>query len=135
MSALPLRLRLTLAFAIAMAALLAAVGVSVYFRIGGELETTVDQQLRAQAVEAAAHAREQTLIDPDVAPGPTIAQLLDANGHAVRSTPLGVPALIDPATAAQVAAGAHILRTSDLPGERDEWRVLMEPLHVGATTR
>jgi two-component system OmpR family sensor kinase len=134
MSALSLRLRLTLAFAVAMAALLAVVGVAVYFRVGGALMATVDQQLRSQAVEAAAHARERTLIDPDIAPGPTVAQVLDAKGRVLRSTPAGVPALVGAATVARTTAGARVVKTSDLPGERDGWRFLAEPLHVGGAT-
>ena len=118
-----------------MAALLAAMGVSVYFRVGGALMTTVDQQLHSQATEAAAHARERTLIDPDVAPGPTVAQLLDGNGRVLRSTPPGVPALVDRSTLARVAAGVRVLRTSDLPGEREGWRVLAQPLRVNGATR
>lgn len=134
MSALSLRLRLTLAFGVATAVLLAVMGVAVYFRVGSALMATVDQQLRSQAAEAAAHARERTLIDPDIAPGPTVAQVLAANGRVLRSTPAGVPALVDASTVARTTAGASVLRTSDLPGDRDGWRVLAQPLHVAGAT-
>src|SRR5207245_111433 len=77
MSALPLRLRLTLAFAIAMAALLAAMGLFVYARVGSALLSSVDQALRSQAVETVTHPRERSLIDPDIAGGAAVAQLLD----------------------------------------------------------
>jgi signal transduction histidine kinase len=135
MSSISLRLRLTLAFAVAMAALLAVTGVFVYFRVGGALVGTVDQQLRSQAAEAAAHSRERSLIDPDVAPGPTIAQVLDAKGHVVQSTPLGLPALVGGATLARVLSGSRVVETSDLPGHREGWRLLAQPLRADGATR
>ena len=102
----------------------------VYYRVGGALAGTVDQQLRSQAAEAAAHAHEQSLIDPDVSPGPTVAQVIGADGRVLRSTPAGLPALVDGATLARVVGGARVVRTSDLPGNRDGWRMLAQPLRV-----
>ena len=51
MRSVPLRLRLTLAFAIAMAALLGAMALFVYTRVGNALLSSVDQALRSQVVE------------------------------------------------------------------------------------
>ena len=53
MRALPIRLRLTLAFAVVMAAVLTGMGFFVYVRVGNALETSVDQALASQAREAA----------------------------------------------------------------------------------
>ena len=73
MSALPIRVRLTLAFAFVMAAVLAGMGFFVYVRVGNALVASVDQALASQAREAASHAHEgHSLVDPDVAGGSTL---------------------------------------------------------------
>jgi hypothetical protein len=46
MSRLPLRLRLTLAFAVAMAAVLGAIGFFLYQRVDSTLVSSVDRSLR-----------------------------------------------------------------------------------------
>jgi len=51
MSRLPIRVRLTLGFAAAMAIVLAAVGLFVYQRVADQLLRSVDQTLVAQARE------------------------------------------------------------------------------------
>jgi len=132
---MPLRLRLTLAFAIAMAALLAAMGLVVYARVGSALLSSVDQALRSQAVETVTHPRERSLIDPDIAGGAAVAQLLDARGRVLRSTPSGLQPLVDPATFARVDAGARVLRTTDLPGRGSDWRLLAVRIRTDAATR
>ena len=45
MSALPIRMRLTLAFALVMAVVLAGMGFFVYVRVGNALIASVDQSL------------------------------------------------------------------------------------------
>jgi signal transduction histidine kinase len=57
-SRVPIRIRLTLAFAVAMALVLAATGLFLYVRLGGALGRSVDQGLRARAVEVAALAQQ-----------------------------------------------------------------------------
>ena len=135
MSRLPLRLRLTLVFAVAMAAVLAAVGFFVYVRVGSALLSSVDQSLRAGADETARHLergsgrdRDFSLVDPDNARGETLAQLQDGRGRVLRSTPGGLAPLVDRATAAQVLAHGPTLRSTQLPGRTSEWRVLAEPV-------
>jgi hypothetical protein len=109
---LPIRVRLTLGFAVAMAVVLAGMGLLVYVRVGGALLSSVDQTLRSQAVEAASRAHEeQSLVDPDATGGATLAQLLDARGRTVRSSRVGLAPLIDPRDARTVAAGSQVLRS------------------------
>src|SRR2546428_8490843 len=135
MSAVPLRLRLTLAFATAMAAVLAAMGLFVYLRVGGALASSVDQSLRAQVTETASHVqRGRDLVDPDTAGGPILAQLLDAGGRVVRSTPAGLAPLVDRATAVRVAGGSRVVRTGDLPGRSHDWRLLAVPITASGRT-
>src|SRR5207302_733368 len=101
---LSLRVRLTLAFATAMALVLAAMGFFVYIRVGDALGSSVDQSLKAQAAETASHLGRQSeltdsdfhLVDPDTAAGPVVAEVLDARGHVVRSSPAGLPAPVGP---------------------------------------
>ena len=86
MSRLPIRVRLSLAFAAAMAVLLAALGAFLYFQLRHSLDEQIEASLRAQADAAAAGAvvqREESL-----------AQVLDADGEVTRGfdRPLAEPA-------------------------------------------
>ena len=96
MNRLPIRLRLTLAFGVAMAAVLAVIGVFVYIRVGDALLATVDQTLRSQAAEAVANVQrgEPRLTDRDVTGGTTLAQLLGPDGRVHRSSPIALAPLL-----------------------------------------
>jgi len=121
---LPIRVRLTLAFAVAMALVLAAIGAFVYDRVGGELLTSVDQTLRLQAAEAASRTHEQRgLVDRDIAAGTTLAEVLDRSGRVVRSSPT-LPPLISAADVARVERGAALRRSLELRRPRGTWRLL-----------
>jgi two-component system, OmpR family, sensor kinase len=134
MSRLPIRVRLTLAFAVAMAAVLAAMSLLVYVRVGRSLLASVDETLRAQGREAATRARdERSLVDPDVAAGPTLAQVLTRDGAVGHSTPAGLLPLIDQADAGRVARGATVMRTVSLPPRDGQWRLLAVPSSSGGT--
>jgi two-component system OmpR family sensor kinase len=58
MSRLPIRVRLTLAFAVAMAIVLAATGAFVYFRLDSSLDESVDETLEARLIDAKALAEQ-----------------------------------------------------------------------------
>ena len=89
---LPLRLRVTLAFAACMAILLSALGAFVYVRVASDLTNAIDLDLRsrAQVLIGAVHARDPSLvreshgslIDPDEA----FAQVLGSDGTIVDSS-------------------------------------------------
>jgi heavy metal sensor kinase len=131
MSRLSLRLRLTLAFTTVMAILLAAAGFFVYARVADTLLSSVDTSLQAGATETAGHLQHAapgrnndfSLVDPDNARGETLAQLLDARGRVVHSTPSGLRPLVGRSTVAAVLQGAPLLRTTDLPGRTSDWRL------------
>ncbi|HEY2939275.1 MAG TPA: hypothetical protein VGJ27_05650, partial [Gaiellaceae bacterium] len=55
---MPIRLRLTLAFAVAMAAVLAATGLFLFLRVGSALDRTIDQSLRQRADDIATLVRQ-----------------------------------------------------------------------------
>ena len=125
MSRLPIRLRLTLTFALVMAIVLAATAGFVYVRLGDALLTSVDQTLRSQATEAATRAHdERGLVDRDASGGTTLAQLLTTGGTVMRTTPTGLPPLLSPADARRVAAGETVWRSITLQKPSGDWRVL-----------
>jgi signal transduction histidine kinase len=124
MTRLPIRVRLTLAFAAAMAVVLSAIGAFVYQRVGSELLSSVDQTLKLQAAEAASRTREQRgLVDRDVAEGTTLAEVLDRRGRVVRSSP-SLPPLVPARDLARVERGAELRRTLELARPRGTWRLL-----------
>jgi signal transduction histidine kinase len=132
MSRLPIRLRLTLAFAVAMALVLAVMGAFVYVRLGSTLTASVDQTLHSQAQEAVASVRtgRRELTDPDVAGGTTLAQFIRPDGTVARSSPVGLRAL----THLRLAPGEQRLATVELPRQRGDWRLLaVHPVGIAGT--
>jgi two-component system OmpR family sensor kinase len=118
---LPIRLRLTLGFALAMAVVLAAVGLFVYHRVANELLGTIDQTLLAQAKEELATHR----IDRDADGGTSLAQLYSPNGRLLGVGPSGIAPMVDRGHVVQ--ARTHRLWLNEqlqLHGRRGEWRVL-----------
>jgi signal transduction histidine kinase len=130
-SSLTIRVRLTLPFAVAMAAVLAATGVFIYLRVGGQLLTSVDAALDAQVQEAAARAEaRRPLLDRDVNEGPTIAQVVFANGTTAESSPPGLDPLIEPSDVGAEPRRTHHI-TTDVEGVRGDWRLIEKPISVG----
>ena len=119
MGSIPIRVRLTLPFAAAMAVVLAASGAFIYLRVGNELLRTVDSNLRAQLVELRANAREQSvLIDQDASLGPTVAAVeLPAGGTLARQPPTLARIPI------RAAASGTAFFTSRIEGLKGHWRI------------
>ena len=131
MNRLPIRVRLTLAFAVAMAVVLTALGAFVYVRVGNTLLSSVDQTLRAQAREAVRHSSgDHGLVDEDAGGGTTLAQVFDRGGRVVRSSAAGLTPLLTPADAGRVAGGSRLFRTISLP--EGDWRVYAVPTGAGS---
>jgi heavy metal sensor kinase len=115
MTRLPLRVKLTLPFAAAVAGVLAAMGLFIYLRVGGELLASADAGLQAQAVEVRANAEAgRRLTDSDATAGPSVAQLLTPAGAVVQSEPPSLPPL----------PHARRLHTAQVPGLDGHWRIL-----------
>jgi len=132
MSRISVRLRLTLVFALAMAVVLAGVGLLVYVRVGSALLSSVDQTLRSQAREAHVGPEDDDrLVDPDAGGGVTLAQVVTPGGRVVRSTPAGLPPLLGARDAARAAAGAEVVRSVELATPGGDWRVLAVPAEEG----
>lgn len=128
---LPIRVRLTLPFALAMALVLAAMGVFIYVRVGSELLASTDQALSAQVTESLSHVAEGNghLVDPDASVGPTIAQLDFANGSTSRSDPVLLPALVTGSTL-QRALTRPLTVTRRIAGLKHEWRLRTQPVRI-----
>jgi two-component system, OmpR family, sensor kinase len=130
---LPIRVRLTAAFAGALAITLAAFGAFVYARTGSVLLATVDAGLRSRAEVVAADVRagkpplakvEASLIEPDE----SFAQITDASGRILDSSPnIASQRLLPPSVVRSSTAPTFFDRT--VPGIDDTSRVLVVPVH------
>jgi two-component system, OmpR family, sensor kinase len=131
MSRIPIRIRLTLPFAIGMALVLAAVGIVIYLRVGSALLGSIDQSLNGQASEALSHAREgKPLLDRDLSEGFTIAEVQLDDGSIVDSSPSSLPVLLTPAEWRHTVASGRTKTTREIAGLRGDWRVVAVPLRV-----
>jgi heavy metal sensor kinase len=89
MDRLPIRIRLTLAFAVVMTLVLAATGLFLYVRLGSALERSLDEGLRARAGVVATLAQQADTALRNSVQGPEsgFAQVLGKRGNVVDWTP------------------------------------------------
>ncbi len=132
---IPIRLRLTLAFVVAMAVVLSAIGLFVYVRLDAALDGTIDQSLRGRADDVTALVREAgselgTRSGPGLAESDeTFAQVLDATGAVVDSTPpLGDRGLLTPAELARAIRETVVIDERAVRGFEDPARLLATPV-------
>jgi signal transduction histidine kinase len=125
MSRLPIRLRLTLAFTIVMAVVLAAMSFFVYARVDNALLSSLDQSLRSQTVDVSRADRGR--LDLDAASGGGIAQVILPGGRLATSDPPGLKRLLSNEALHRVVGGGRMLRSERLPGLNERWRVLAQP--------
>ena len=127
MSRLPIRVRLTLGFAVAMAVVLAGVGLFVYQRVANELLASVDQALVGQAREETGGGR----VDADAGGGTTLAQFFGPLGQVRHSQPRALAPLVGRQTIAAALGGRRVWLEKPLPQRKGEWRVLALPAPAG----
>jgi two-component system OmpR family sensor kinase len=135
MSRLPIRLRLTLAFTLVMALVLAATGLFLYLRLGHELDTSLNAGLgsRADAVTALVRQADSGLGEGGKSalapPDENFAQVIDEDGAVLDSTPLlrDVP-ILDPEQLTRARSGTIVLDLNAIPGGDDPVRVLATPV-------
>lgn len=103
MSRIPIRLRLTLTFAVAMALVLGGTGFLIYGHLRGSLDRTLNQGLRARAADVTALVKQadtglsQSAREPFGSATSGFAQVLDARGRVYDETPgLGKTPLLSP---------------------------------------
>lgn len=138
MSGLPIRFRVTAAFALAMALVLAGSGWFLYARLESHLATALDTALRVRAQDLATLVRQpKALLAEDtgsrfIEPGESFAQLLDPGGRVLDATkPLGSASLLNQAELR--AAGREPIYTnrSAVPGLNESSRLLATPVKRG----
>ena len=138
MSRLPIRIRVTAAFALAMAAVLGLTALFLYLRLGSHLTTALDRELRVRAQDLAALAGDPRAPFPDgrfVEHGESYAQLLAPDGRVLKATrPLRAAPLLD---VAALRGPTYLDRRSvpglDEPSRLFASRVGRNVLVVGAT--
>ena len=131
MTRLPIRLRVTAAFALAMAAVLAGSGVFLYLRLESHLALSLDRELQQRAQDLAALVRQpRASLAGDsegrfVEPGESYAQLLTPGGRVLdASRPLGRAPLLSPAELRRVRAAPVYLDKLTVPGLDEGSRLL-----------
>lgn len=132
---MPIRIRLTLAFAAAMAVVLAIVGVSLYVGLATALDQSIDDGLRSRAddistlIQQADSALSEGGTDRLVEQGETFAQVLDGTGRIIDTTPqVGVAPVLSPAEVARASAGTVSIERDALPGFEGAFRLLATPV-------
>ncbi|MFY9578782.1 MAG: ATP-binding protein [Gaiellaceae bacterium] len=138
MSRWSIRIRVTAAFALAMAAVLAGSGWFLYARLGSHLRVALDRELqvRAQDLAALVHQPHASLANDSggrfIEHGESFAQLLDPQGRVVDATPpLGTVALLRPAELGAAGRGPIFADRSTVPGLDEASRLLATPVRRG----
>jgi two-component system OmpR family sensor kinase len=132
---LPIRLRLTLVFAVAMAVVLLATGLFLYLRVEAALDQTIDQSLRGRAddVTALVRASGSGLRDEGgsrlVEQEENVAQVLGPDGAILDSTPgVGDHRLLTDAQLARATRATIMVNRPAVPGSDDPLRLLATPV-------
>jgi len=118
---IPIRIRLTLFFAIGMAIVLAAVGIFVYSRVKSDLDRAIDNDLRSRGRALSALAQSGGSVRTTATAG-TYAGFVGSGGSS--------PAL-SPHQLALSKSQARFFDVAHLPGQDDPGRVLALPLQSG----
>jgi signal transduction histidine kinase len=88
---LPIRLRLTLFFTLAMAVVLAAAAWLLYLRVASDLQSGIDQSLRSRAQDVGALVRDggslRSTASPLIESGESFAELLSPHGRVLDASP------------------------------------------------
>jgi signal transduction histidine kinase len=135
---LPIRLRLTLAFALVLGAILTATGLFLYFRLEAQLDRSLDQGLRNSVDDIAAvvgpggaglrDSSGSRLTDPEE----HFAQVLDPGGAVVDGTPfLGSRPLLTGAELERASRETFSTELPSVPGSDDPVRLLATPVDAG----
>ena len=142
MRRLPVRWRLTLVFAAAMALVLVAAGWFVHDRVASDLSRSLDQELRSRAQDLSALVRHggslRTTQGSLVEQGESFGELLDARGRVLDATPPIAVSLLNASELARARREAVWADRPSVPGLDEGARLLAVPvggriLVVGAT--
>jgi len=135
LSRVPLRLKLTLAFAGLMALVLTALGGFVYLRFASDLDASLDRNLRTRADDVTALVREADSGLTEAMPtglrreDESFAQVLDGRGEVVDATPpLGRRPLLDADQLRRTTLGPLTFERYDVLEPGDPVRLLATPV-------
>ncbi len=133
MSRLPIRTRLTLVFTVAMAVVLAAMGIFVYSLVASDLSAALDRELRSRAQDLSALVERNGSLErtgsPFIEHGETFAELLGPDGRVLDATPtIGTFRLLNDAELERAAAGPIFVDRDSVPGLDEPARMLAVPL-------
>ena len=138
---LPVRVRVTLAFAGVMALVLGATGLFVYARLGAALDDTIEAGLRSRAGDVSALVKQadsglaESGRSPLTEQGENLAQVLDGSGAVLDSTPtVRGHALLDAAGLARAQRGTIVVDRGPPPGAEDPVRLLATPVRAQGRT-
>jgi len=131
----PIRMRLTLVFAVAMVVVLAAMGLFLYLRLGVALDRTIEQSLRSRADDVTALVHETSSGLKETQPtqlaeqGQGFAQVVDPSGVVVDSTTALVGrSLLSDAQLARATGATVMVDRAPFPGSDDPIRLLATPV-------
>lgn len=135
MRRLPIKLRVTLAFAAVMAVVLVAVGLFLYSRQEAQLNESIDNGLRSRASEVSALIRasgtplsgsgQTSLIEQDE----SFAEVLTTGGRVIDSTPqLQGEAVLSASDLERAATGPSFMNSGPPPGVEGPVRLLAAPV-------
>ena len=122
MSRVPVRVRLTAAFAVAMALVLAGAGLFVYERLRSDLDESVTDGLSTRAAAVLAAGSPAAGAAGDAEDG--FAQRLDADGRVLASAGEVRGSALRPAELRRAQAGERVLVEREVPGIDGTTRVL-----------
>src|SRR5439155_6503392 len=151
MSRLPIRLRVTAAFGLATAVVLAGLGWFLYSRLGSHLALALNRELELRSQDLAALVKQpRASLQNDnggrfVEHGESYAELVDSRGRVLDATPgVGRTALLTQAELRAAERGPIFARRSSTPGLDEPSRLLATPVErsgrrivlvVGATAQ
>jgi two-component system, OmpR family, sensor kinase len=140
MSRLPIRWRLTLAFALALTVVLTAVGAFLHFQLSTDVDRDIERDLRTRAAQLSGLLMREpisslpTAAAEQLEPDETIAQILTPTGGVVAATAYADVRLLTPE---QIRAAANDEIFVDRPGDAhldESLRILAMPVHARGET-
>jgi two-component system, OmpR family, sensor kinase len=137
MTRIPIRVRVTLAFALVSAIVLAALGYFVYARFDSELSEQIDQSLRTHGDDIAALVARNDLSKQRSLLGreESFAQVLTSGGDIYATTDqLANHAQLTPAEAARAAQASFLITRSHVRSITGQARLLARPAHARGRT-
>jgi two-component system, OmpR family, sensor kinase len=134
MSRIPIKLKLSLAFALVLAIVLGATGLFLYVRLSSDLDASIDQGLRSRADQISSFIKRS---NSPLGQGGTklsereerFAQVLDDRGRLIdSSSQIADAPVLTPQQRERAAKGTILLNLPSLPGDEEQARVLATPV-------